>query len=141
MDPKHPDTLLLLVSTSAGENQSLRKTQIRFTNYFSSQLDRTPPDANRGSYPPRSQGYDTSLANHGPSSRPPPHPAIHSNPYDDPYYYYGTLEMGAGPSLGGAMNSPRGTGQAGMAGLRLDAGLSGGITKTVTSSYGCSKDG
>ncbi|KAJ7326523.1 hypothetical protein OS493_027468 [Desmophyllum pertusum] len=93
---------------------------------LNSQLDRTPPDANRGSYPPRSQGYDTSLANHGPSSRPPPHPAIHSNPYDDPYYYYGTLEMGAGPSLGGAMNSPRGTGQAGMAGLRLDAGISGG---------------
>ncbi len=75
-----------------------------------------------------------SLANHGPSSRPPPHPAIHSNPYDDPYYYYGSLEMGGlqGPSVSGPMNASRRTGQAGMAGLRLDAGLSGGIlTKPV----------
>ena len=101
---------------------------------FSFQLDRTPPDVIRGSHPPQSQGYDVSQANHGHSSRPPPHPAIHSNPYDDPYYYYGALEMGAlqGPSVGGPMNAPRGTGQAGVAGLRLDAGMSGGIlTKTV----------
>ncbi|XP_078361952.1 centrosome and spindle pole-associated protein 1-like isoform X2 [Oculina patagonica] len=95
---------------------------------LNSQLDRTPPDVNRGSHPPQSQGYDMSLANHGPSSRPPPHPAIHSNPYDDPYYYYGSLEMGGlqGPAVSGPMNAPRGTGQAGMAGLRLDAGMSGG---------------
>ena len=72
-----------------------------------------------------------SLANHGPSSRPPPHPAIHSNPYDDPYYYYGALEMGAlqGPSVGGPVDAPRGTGQPNMASLRLDAGISGGIAK------------
>ena len=106
------------------------------------QLDRTPPDVNRGSHPPQSQGYDLSLANHGPSSRPPPHPAIHSNPYDDPYYYYGALEMGAvqGPSVGGSMNAPRGTGPPSMAGLRLDAGISGGIANTLqclTSFYDC----
>ena len=73
------------------------------------------------------------LANHGPSSRPPPHPAIHSNPYDDPYYYYGELEMGAlqGPSVGGPMNASRGTGQPSIPGLRLDAGISGGIAKSL----------
>lgn len=70
------------------------------------------------------------LANHGPSSRPPPHPAIHSNPYDDPYYYYGALEMGAlqGPSVGGPMDASRGTGQQSIPSLRLDVGISGGIT-------------
>lgn len=113
-------------------------SNISLLNHFSFQLDRTPPDVNRGSHPAQSQGYDMSLANHGPSSRPPPHPAIHSNPYDDPYYYYGSLEMGGlqGPSVGGPMNAPRGTGQAGMAGLRLDAGMSGGIlTTTVNKLY------
>ncbi|XP_020630578.1 centrosome and spindle pole-associated protein 1-like [Orbicella faveolata] len=94
---------------------------------LNSQLERTPPDVNRRSHPPQSQGYDMSLANHGPSSRPPPHPAIHTNPYDDPYYYYGALEMGA--SVGGPMNISRGTGQPSMGGLRLDAGISGGIAK------------
>lgn len=89
-----------------------------------SQLDRTPPNTNRRSHPPQSQGYDTSLANYGPSSRPPPHPAIHSNPYDDPYYYYGSLEMGApqAPSLNGPLDSRRG--QANRGGLKLDGGMS-----------------
>ena len=67
-----------------------------------------------------------SMANHGSSSRPPPHPAIHSNPYDDPYYYYGAMEMGApqGPSMSAQM----GTGQANMVPrLRLDADVSGGM--------------
>jgi len=98
-----------------------------FTQSVFFQLERTPPDVNRRSHPPQSQGYDMSLANHGPSSRPPPHPAIHPNPYDDPYYYYGALEMGA--SVGGPMNISRGTGQPSMGGLRLDAGISGGIAK------------
>ena len=95
------------------------------------QLDRTPPDVSRGSYqPPQSQGFDVSLANHGPSSRPPPHPAIHSNPYDDPYYYYGALEIGA--TQGHSISSPRGTGQANMVPrLRLDGDVSGGIADTV----------
>ena len=101
---------------------------------LSFQLERTPPDVNRRSHPPQPQGYDVSLANHGPSSRPAPHPAIHSNPYDDPYYYYGALEMGSfqGPSVGGPMNGPSGAGQAGVPGLRLDASMSGGkLTKIV----------
>ena len=104
-----------------------------FTQTVFFQLERTPPDVNRRSHPPQSQGYDASLANHGPSSRPPPHPAIHSNPYDDPYYYYGALEMGApqGPSVGGPMNALTGTGQPSMGGLRLDAGISGGIAKSL----------
>lgn len=95
------------------------------------QLEKTPPDVNRRSHPPQSQDYDVSLANNGPSSRLPPHPAIHSNPYDDPYYYYGALEMEAlqGPSVGGPVDAPRGTGRPNMAGLRLDAGISGGIAK------------
>lgn len=93
---------------------------------FFFQLDRTPPNTNRRSHPPQSQGYDTSLANYGPSSRPPPHPAIHSNPYDDPYYYYGSLEMGApqAPSLNGPLDSRRG--QANRGGLKLDGGMSEG---------------
>ncbi|CAH3161693.1 unnamed protein product [Porites lobata] len=102
---------------------------------LNSQLDRTPPDVSRGSYqPPQSQGYDVSLANHGPSSRPPPHPAIHSNPYDDPYYYYGALEMGA--SQGHSISSPRGTGQANMVPrLRLDGDVSGEYTTPTPAPY------
>lgn len=92
------------------------------------QANKSPPDVNRGLHgPPQPQGYqhDVSLANHGPSSRPPPHPAIHSNPYDDPYYYYGALEIGA--SQGPSMSAPRETGRVNMVpSLRLDAGISGG---------------
>lgn len=100
-----------------------------------SQLDRTPPNTNRRSHPPQPQGYDTSLANYGPSSRPPPHPAIHSNPYDDPYYYYGSLEAGApqAPLLNGPLDSTRG--QANKGGPVLDGGMSGGHTTPAPSSF------
>lgn len=90
----------------------------------------SPATHGPSSRPSQSQGYDMSLANPGPSSRPPPHPAIHSNPYDDPYYYYGTLEMGApqGPSV----NVSRG--QANMVpSLRLDEGISGGMAQALIS--------
>ena len=91
---------------------------------FAFQLDKTPPSVNQGSYPQQP-------TNHGPSSRPPPHPAVYPNPYDDPYYYYGALEMGApqAPSMGAPLpppvNLPRVT-----VGPRADTQISGGMSLT-----------
>ncbi|XP_068748088.1 centrosome and spindle pole-associated protein 1-like isoform X1 [Montipora capricornis] len=93
---------------------------------MNSLLNETPPDLNRGLYGQvHAQGYNTALANHGPSSRPTPLTAVYSNPYGDPYYSYGELERG-GPQ-GSSLNAFRGTGQGNVGPSRgLVATTSGG---------------
>lgn len=93
---------------------------------LNSQFDRTPPGAASGLYgQSQAQGYDMSLANHGPRTRPPSNPAVHPNPYDDPYYSYGGLESGTSQGL--SLDAPRGTTQGNrVPGARLDAGATGG---------------
>ena len=93
---------------------------------FFFKFDRTPPGAASGLYgQSQAQGYDMSLANHGPRTRPPSNPAVHPNPYDDPYYSYGGLESGTSQGL--SLDAPRGTTQGNrVPGARLDAGATGG---------------
>lgn len=94
--------------------------------YFFFKFDRTPPGAASGLYgQSQAQSYDMSLANHGPRTRPPSNPAVHPNPYDDPYYSYGGLESGTSQGL--SLDAPRGTTQGNrVPGARLDAGATGG---------------